>query len=161
MKWGIVALALVMAAGCSKKETAEGVESAEAAELESHHECAACGMVVAEQSAARAQAVHRDGTRQYFCSIGDMLAYLDTPSPHGKIVATYVETMDPSADPTALSLVPRPWKAADQAAYVTGLKKRVMGKPVMVYDTEAQAQAVAEKYGGAVVTWTALKAAGH
>lgn len=154
----VAVVALGLAAACSKGSSdKDGIDSAEAVELERHHECAACGMVVIEQSAARAQAVHRDGTRQFFCSIGDMLTYLDAPSPHGPIVSTFVETMNPSDDPSALSLLPHPWKAADQATYVTGIKKRVMGKPIMVYATEAEARAVAETYGGTVTTWQALR----
>jgi nitrous oxide reductase accessory protein NosL len=156
----LLAIAMVVAAvGCGKGDSsAGGATSTEPLPLAREHECAACGMIVVDQSAPRAQLVHRDGTRQRFCSIGDLLAYLDAPSPHGAVVAIYVELQDPAADPREFSVAPRPWSAAERAFYVVGIDKpRVMGEPVMVYASEAEARAVAERYGGRAIDWDAVR----
>jgi nitrous oxide reductase accessory protein NosL len=152
------AAALVLiGAACSR-----GSSSAAEVDLHAEHidgqECGACGMIVREQSAARAQLVHRDGTRHFFCSIGDLLAYLEAPSPHGAVRATYVETLDPVADPREFSVAPRPWVPAESAHFVTGVAKpRVMGRPVLVFETAEAASAAAKQYGGTVVPWRDLR----
>ena len=46
--------------------------------------CTACGMVIREQPAPRGQLLRRDGTREFLCSIDDLVQYLDVPSPLGK-----------------------------------------------------------------------------
>ena len=64
-----LALALfVLCAACSRGGASSAVERA--AKDFDGDECAACGMIVREQPSPRAQAVHRDGERVYFCSIG-------------------------------------------------------------------------------------------
>lgn len=144
-------------AGCGRDKGASK-EVALVAEAIDGQECAACRMLVREQSAARAQLIHRDGTRHFFCSIGDLLAYRQAPSPHGEVLAIYVETLDPAADPRAYSVEPRPWVPAESAHYVTGVAKPlVMGRPVLVFDTAEAARAAANAYGGTVVPWSELE----
>ncbi|MDP6207588.1 MAG: nitrous oxide reductase accessory protein NosL, partial [Roseibacillus sp.] len=72
----------------------------------SNQEDAVCGMLVREQSAPRAQVIHRDGTRAFFCSVADLLAYLEAPSPHGAVLRTYLEVMEPDESPAQLSVSP-------------------------------------------------------
>ena len=154
----LLILVTVAAVACSNDRTQASGPDLEPKVLQHHHECAACGMIVAEQSVARAQLVHRDGTREYFCSIGDMLAYLGAPSPHGRVVGTWVEAMDPTKDPRTFYVDKQPWLEAANAFYVTGIpKRRVMGKPVMVYRTREQAKAVADKFGGTIADWQRLR----
>lgn len=154
---GVAAVMLWLAACGGNEGTRDGVAAAEAVAIEQHHECAACGMIVAEQSAPRAQLVHRDGTRQFFCSLGDLRAYLGAPSAHGAVVAVHVELLDPAADPRAFSVEARPWSPAADASFVVGIDKpRVMGAPVMAYATPDAARAVAARYGGQTRTWQAL-----
>jgi nitrous oxide reductase accessory protein NosL len=62
-------------------------------------EDAVCGMLVREQSAPRGQVVHRDGTRFFFCSLGDMLVHIGAPFPHGRPQAIFVEVLKPEEDP--------------------------------------------------------------
>ena len=115
-------------------------------------------MIVREQSSPRAQLVHRDGTRQYFCAIGDLLAYLPVPSPHGRVEAVFVEAMDAKvAEPLAFDPSPRPWIAAADGHYVVGIERHVMGVPVLVYGASGDAEAVARRVGGRVVDWTTLR----
>lgn len=107
------------------------------------HEGAVCGMVVRDQSAPRAQVVHRDGERAFLCSIGDLLAYLRVPSPHGAAEAVLVEVMEPSEDPLEIHLAPHPWIPASEAVFVVGIARRsIMGEPVLVYRTEEDAAQV-------------------
>ena len=123
------------------------------------HECAACGMVVREQPAPRAQVVHRDGTREYFCSLSDLLQYVKTPSSHGAIAQVFVELLDPAADPTQISPEARPWALAEGAHFVVGVARPgIMGATVLTYATAAEATAAAKKPGGKVKSWAELQA---
>ncbi|HIF97283.1 MAG TPA: hypothetical protein EYQ54_09715 [Myxococcales bacterium] len=100
----------------------------------SNQEDAVCGMLVRGQSAPRAQVIHRDGTRAFFCSVADLLAYLEAPSPHGAVLRTYLEVMEPDESPAQSHTRAHPWSEAGQASFVVGLKRSsIMGAPVMVY----------------------------
>jgi len=122
-------------------------------------ECAACGMIVREQPSPRAQLVHADGTRLYFCAIADMLTYLQAPSPHGAATAIHVEANDPAAgDPVAHDTGPRPWVAAASARFVVGIRReRVMGQPVLAYEDDGDAGRIARRLGGEVTDWEGLQ----
>lgn len=151
--WMLVALLTCVA--CSRGGASSGVDSS--ARDFAGDECAACGMIVREQPSPRAQVVHRDGERAFFCSIGEGLTYVATPSPHGAIVATYVEVMDGAADPAADATAPRPWMAATRATYVLGVRRpRVMGVPVLAYATRNAAASAARRFTGRVATWSQL-----
>ena len=133
------------------------------------HEGAVCGMVVREQSAPRAQVAHRDGERAFLCSIGDLLAYLQVPSPHGAPEAVLVEAMDPAEDPLEIHLGEHPWIAAAEAYYVVGIPRRsIMGEPVLVYRSADEAAEVARRPGARVLRfaelerwWLELEEEGH
>ncbi len=157
MRRPAAALLLLAASACSRSgDGGKPIDSA-AAPLHHEYECASCGMIAQEQPSPRGQLVHRDGAREFFCSVGDLLTYLEAPSPHGAVVATYVEAMDPAADPRKLTFDARPWIAADKATYVLGIhRERIMGKPILSYATRADAAAIAIKYGGHLVTWPQL-----
>lgn len=121
-------------------------------------ECAACGMIVREQPAPRAQLVHRDGERAFFCSIGDMIAYRVSPSPHGAVVATYVEALPADADPAHNDTARRPWVEAERAGFVMGVPRdQIMGEPVLVYATRDEAASAASRHGGRSVAWAELQ----
>lgn len=145
--------------GCDRKAAHDhGTAAASAAPIGAA-ECAACGMVVREQPAPRGQAVHRDGTRVHLCSIGDMVHYLQSPSPHGKPSALFVEALEPSFDPASIDTAPRQWVSAETASYVVGIeRKRVMGRAVLAYAERSHAEAAAKKSGGRVKTWNELPA---
>jgi len=124
----------------------------------SNQEGAVCGMLVRDQSAPRAQLLHRDGERAFLCSIGDLLAYLEVPSPHGAPVAIQVEVMDPAEDPLLSHPDPHPWVAAEEAVYVVGVaRERIMGRPVMVYRDVADAQRAAAGASARMLDFTELK----
>lgn len=149
---------MLLLSGCPKNGDAKKAAQIKAENF-AGHACGACSMIVRDQSSPRGQIVHRDGTRTYLCSIADMLTYLLAPSPHGKAKAIYVETLDPKEDPRAFSKPQRPWRDSEKSFYVLGVDKpRVMGKPVLVYETMAQAKVVADKYKGKVVGWSGLQA---
>ncbi len=142
-----------------KKDAEKATTSLEAQAIHTHA-CAACGMIVRDESSPRGQVIHRDGKRAYFCSLSDMLNYLETPSPHGKARAVFVEAMNPKADPLVFSPKAEPWLVASKATYVLGVKKtRVMGVPILSYEKKADAEAWAKKYQGQVVGWEALRPA--
>ncbi len=123
-------------------------------------ECSACGMVVREQPSPRAQAIHRDGERVWFCSLADMMVYLKTPSPHGVLNKIYVETMPPDQNYRDADKAPLQWMEAHNGFYVRGLQKpTVMGEPVLAYGKLDAAQRVAGELNTSVLNWTALKAA--
>ena len=143
---GFVVLAL-LACGDAAVDESGPSHSAEAI---ADQEDAVCGMLVRNQSAPRAQVVHRDGSRFFFCSIGDLLVHRAAPSPHGRIEATFVEVMDPSQDPLETHEGEHAWTRAEDATYVVGVKRRgIMGAPVLVYGSEADATAVVDAHAGA------------
>ncbi len=130
------------------------------AEALAEQECAVCGMSVRDQSAPRTQVVHRDGTRFFLCSIGDLMVHLSSPSPHGRAAGIFVEVMEPDED-LALSLTDRhPWARAADAFHVVGVERtRIMGRPVLAYSDRSSANAVASRYPGArVVDFADLEA---
>ena len=102
-----------------------------------------CGMLVREQSAPRGQVVHRDGSRFFFCSLGDMLVHLGAPSPHGRPEAVFVEVMKPEEDPMQAHTGEHPWLSAEDAVYVVGIERQlIMGKPVLAYASKEHAERV-------------------
>ena len=156
MKHTIALILILLITACGRAPEMGDSESLTADAI-GHATCAACGMVVSEQPAPRGQMIHRDRTRVFFCSLGDMVRYYEAPSPHGQPVAVYVELMDPSTSPTLLSMEPRPWAQGQETAYVLGLPRTgIMGEPIMAYATEAQADQVIRAHGGHLVEWNDL-----
>jgi len=153
-----VTVTLIATAGACTSESGGSPANLAARDFDGE-DCAACGMIVREQTSPRGQVVHRDGARVYFCAIADMLAYLAAPSPHGEPAAIHVEALDPDvADPLALDTAKRPWVRAESASYVTGITRaRVMGEPVLVYARRADADRIATRLGAQVKDWAALK----
>lgn len=141
---------------CSNRTQSTAV-TASPAEIEDA-ECAVCSMMVGEQPAPHAQVVHRDGTRSFTCSIGDLRAYLAAPSPHGQAQQIWVQALADGYDPAGTSSTGGPWVLAADAHYVVGVDRpTVMGRPVLAYATQAQAIAAAKATGGHLVTWQALR----
>jgi nitrous oxide reductase accessory protein NosL len=154
-------VALLVPAACSSKKADEAAASTHAAAAIGPAECAACGMVVREQPSPRAQAVHRDGTRAFLCSVDELRHYQMAPSPHGAVTASWVETVDPALNPAETPVETRPWSDAKAMSYVVGVTRpRVMGPPALAFETRAQAQAFAKKHGPSAVvrTWDQLGA---
>ncbi len=121
-------------------------------------ECGACGMVVREQPAPRSQLVYHDGTRVFFCSVGDLVQYMRSPSPHGSVDRIYVEALDPAADPRKPSTALRPWVDAQSAAFVLGVERgHIMGVPVLAYASKTAALRVAKRYGGQLADWQVVE----
>lgn len=138
---GIVVASLALAS-CRDASEAGGSEALEAGAIDDH-EGAVCGMIVRDQSAPRGQVIHRDGERAFLCSIGDLLAYLEAPSPHGNPASILVEVMDPSEDPSVPHTGDHPWIAARDGVYVVGIPRRqIMGPPVLIYRDRASAERV-------------------
>jgi copper chaperone NosL len=154
----LLALSLALLGNACGREAAGG-NAAASLEPEAFdgHECGACGMIVREQPAPRAQLVHRDGERVYFCAVGDLLTYIQAPSSHGQPVAMWVETLDPAADADDYATEARPWRRAEDSAYVTDIERRVMGQPLLTYDDLDQAEASAIRNHGRATGFSALR----
>jgi nitrous oxide reductase accessory protein NosL len=152
-----VVIALVLCVSCGDDESTPERSEVPAADFDGD-ECAACGMIVREQPSPRGQLVHADGTRLYFCSVADMVTYVESPSPHGSVVAAFVEQNDPDrADPLAYDMGRRPWIPTPRAHFVVGIERpRVMGRPVLSYATTEDASRVAERLGAETTTWNGL-----
>jgi nitrous oxide reductase accessory protein NosL len=113
-------------------------------------EDAVCGMLVRDQSAPRGQVLHRDGSRFYFCSVGDLLVHRAAPSPHGRVESGFVEVLDPDEAPGKSHTGEHPWAPIESAAYVVGVKRPgIMGPPVLVYRDTETAVRVASSHPGA------------
>lgn len=141
---------------CGDPEASQRAASHEAHPIDAQ-QCSACGMTVREQPAPRAQVIHRDETRLYFCAIGDLLAHLASPSPHGAVDAIFVETLSADANAEDADTGAHPWKPAAEAAYVVGVTRRVMGEPVLVYSSLSEAEASAARQPGArALDWSGL-----
>lgn len=154
----VLVLGSVGAVGCGGGAAATAQVAAVAVEP-GGAECAVCGMVVREQPSPRGQVLHRDGSHQHFCSIGDMRAYLQTPGPLGAPVASFVEVMPAGTNLYERDPAPRPWVAAEDASYVVDFRRiGVMGLPVGSFATPADAAAAAPGVQGRVTTWEALRA---
>lgn len=157
---GVAALALGISllAGCGGEARQGGDPALEPVAIQDQ-EGAVCGMLLAEQTAPRGQVVHRDGERAFLCSISDLLAYLDAPSPHGKAVKVLVEVMDASQDPSVAHKGPHPWLDAGEAVYVVGIERSgVMGEPVLIYHDAAAAEAVTAGTSARILDFDALRA---
>ena len=134
----------------SRPATLEPVEIAD-------QEGAVCGMLVRDQSAPRGQVIHRNGERAFLCSIGDLLAYLYAPSPHGQPLQVLVEVMDPSEDPNLVHSGPHPWIPAEVGVYVVGISRtQIMGPPVLVYRDRASAEKVVAGTSAQVLSYSEL-----
>jgi copper chaperone NosL len=122
-------------------------------------ECAVCGMVVAEQPSPRGQVVHRDGQHGFFCSLGDLRAYLETPTAAGTPERVWVETLPAGFDPASRDASPRDWVPADEAIHVVGVDRAgIMGRPILSFADAASAGTAAALPGARMTTWAALRA---
>ncbi|MCO4761361.1 MAG: nitrous oxide reductase accessory protein NosL [Myxococcales bacterium] len=159
LKLTLILLAAVVMAGCGKEQAKVAAKPVSAKAI-GPAECAACGMVVREQPAPRGQLVHRDGTHVFFCSLGDMVQYIQAPSPHGKATHVYVETLDTKVDPEKPEMGARPWILAGKAHYLLGAKRRgIMGPPVLSFGNQADADAVKKRLDSAAIVsldWAGL-----
>ncbi len=144
----VLALAVV---ACGPGPDGASTGTSAAAEI-GGDECAVCGMLVRDQPAPRGQLVHRDGTRAFTCSLGDLMVHLGAPSPHGRAAEVWVEVLGADADPDERASHAHRWWPADQAWYVVGVERRgIMGPPVLAYAEQAHAEARARRHEGAHV----------
>lgn len=152
-------LLLLLVAACGSNESSTTAVDTSAQPIAAH-ECAACGMIVREQPAPRAELVHHDGTRAYFCAIADLITYMEAPSPHGRPVAIYVEVMEDDAAPDDLSTDVRPLRPADDVSFVYGgMSRPVMGEPVLTFTTRAAADRAAARLHAHATDFPGLKRA--
>ncbi|MCP3674239.1 MAG: hypothetical protein GY829_07190 [Gammaproteobacteria bacterium] len=125
--------------------------------IDSSHECAICGMYIANQPAPRAQILHRNGEHAFFCSIGDMLTYHQIPSPLGKPVKIWVETLDKETNPLISDIEQHQWTDHKNASYLTKINRRmVMGYPVVALQSKSDSIQMQKEYGGELSTWDSL-----
>jgi copper chaperone NosL len=148
---GVVSAAILMLLSCDAAD--QDVNSiVHEHEALTDQECGVCGMSVGMQPAPRAQVLHRDGTRKLFCSIGDWQVHLSAPSPHGKVVASFVEVMQPSEDPAIRDTEEHSWVPAEGASFVIGVPRSgIMGKSVLAYRAKAEADSMSASHPDARV----------
>jgi copper chaperone NosL len=119
-----------------------------------NEECALCGMLVKEQPAPRGQVVHRDGHRSYLCSVGDLAAYIQMPSPHGSVQQAYVEASSSPTNLTSDHFQEWDWLPVEKAHYVANVpRRRVMGKPMLSFESDKMAKEAARLHRGLVLDW--------
>jgi len=165
--WNSVTLVALALIGCGLPDDGDTGKPHQAAAL-AQQEDEVCGMLVREQPAPRGQVVHRDGSRLFFCSLGDMLVHLGAPSPHGRAEAVFVEVMEPGEDPMQSLSGVHPWLPAEDAVYVVGIERQgIMGEPVLAYADRSEAERAIQRHPGARMLdmaglrdwWKALEAA--
>ena len=147
---------LLLALGCS------GGASQTAVDLTPHAiedaMCGVCGMVVSEQPSPRAQVVFRDGTHQHLCSLDEFRATAQSPSPHGKPLALYVEALPESFQISANNTAALSWIPAEEAFFVYGAKRPlVMGHAGLSFSNEAVALKAAKSLDTSVLRWADLR----
>ncbi len=145
------AMALAFA-GCGGREVL-GTRGDDTPQPIGEAECGACGMIVREQLSPRGQVLHHDGTHVWLCSIGDLVAYLGAPSPHGRVEQVWVEVLPPDFDLANGDSAEQPWLPASSASYVLGISRMVMGTPALSFASTGDAAAVAQRVNGRVATW--------
>jgi len=132
--------------------------SMEPVELAGSGECEACAMYVLEQPGPRGQLIYRDGTRRFFCSIGDLLAVLTLPSPLGQPRQIWVEAMPANMVLTDNSTAPQSWVNVNQARFVTGVERRgVMGMPALSFASSEDAKVFIKGHGGELSDWSGIQ----
>jgi copper chaperone NosL len=152
-------VALLALSACGSNDATEAAVDRASAPI-ADHECDACGMILREQPAPRAELVHRDGERAFFCSIADLITYLAAPSPHGHPIAIYVEVMPDDATPENMSTDVMPLRLVEEVNFVYGdMHRPVMGEPVLTFATRAAAARAAERLHAQVTDFEGLKRA--
>jgi nitrous oxide reductase accessory protein NosL len=146
MRWALLALLVI---GCGQVDAVEEAAAAAPVSLDGT-ECAVCSMTVADQASPRAQVQHRGGEHRHFCSVADLVVYLNTPGPLGEPEAVWVEAMPADLDPAAHDTSPQDWVLAADATFAIAKDRRVMGTPVLAYGKDVPASAA--------LTWTELRA---
>jgi copper chaperone NosL len=150
----VLLFSVLSLAACGGEERASAGASAHAEPI-AEHECGSCGMIVREQPAPRAQVVHRDGTHAWFCSVGDVVAYLGAPSPHGRIEHVWVEVVEADVDLASTDVSEGTWVESTSAHYVLGVARpNVMGTPVLAFASAADAASAASRLGGRPASWS-------
>ncbi len=120
-------------------------------------QCAVCGMFVREQPAPRGQIAWRDGTVEHLCSLGDLRAAAQTPSPHGAAHRVWVEVLPVDFVDGGDVTQPMPWLPAQDAWFVFGASRPlVMGDAVLAFADQASALKHAEPLSTRPVRWAAL-----
>ncbi|MAE95734.1 MAG: hypothetical protein CL910_13845 [Deltaproteobacteria bacterium] len=153
----VLALAALLAAACTPGDASDPTPALGPVAI-ADQEDAVCGMLVRDQSAPRSQVIHRDGERSFLCSIGDLLVYLDVPSPHGVPSKVWVEAMEPGEDPGASHTGPHSWIPAEDGVYVVGIERHgIMGPPVLVYRSREAARRVTQGTSARILDIEELK----
>jgi nitrous oxide reductase accessory protein NosL len=144
----VLALIVIILLSCGSLDDGSTVKTHQSVALGSQED-AVCGMLVREMSAPRGQVVHRDGSRSFFCSLGDMLIHLNAPSPHGRVEAIFVEVMNPDEDPMQSHTDDHPWVPADEVVFVVGIDRPgIMGAPVLAYASQSDAEHASRGHSG-------------
>jgi len=157
MKYLLLSFLLALVACQSEDGAAQSKEDLTAKNVDTAT-CAACGMVVREQPAPRGQVIHRDGSREFFCSIDDLVQYLDVPSPKGRPRKVFAEVLPDEHAMDDMNPSWQEWDEADALYFVTGVERPgVMGAPSLTYRTKESAENAAEEFKGAIVTFEQLR----
>ncbi len=127
-------------------------------DLATNGECEACAMYVLEQPGPRGQLVYRDGSRRYFCSIGDLLAILTLPSPLGEPRQIWIEAMPADMVLADNNTEPQLWIKVNQAHFVVGIERRgVMGMPAVSLASSEDAKIFIGRNGGELSDWDGIQ----
>ena len=121
-------------------------------------ECSVCSMVISEQPSPRLQLFHHSGSNPFFCSMEDLMAYLNIPSHLGQPLVIYAEGSDQLARPEEIQTEKSIWLRAKECFFVINIDRPgVMGRPALVFSNQHDADKYAQAHNGKAFNWKELQ----
>jgi copper chaperone NosL len=138
----VVATAFVLLYGCADQR----VET-HPVKITRAHACALDDMTVIDHHGPKAQLVHRDNSRAFFCDAKEVFTELLNPIHRKKVAQVWFQTLDDNPWQSH----PDGWAEATDLYFVSGSAKRgSMGPTIAPFESRAKAVAFVERYGGKI-----------
>lgn len=153
----ILVAGVMLAAACSKEETAEIPAAVVMTPDATGHYC---GMLLAEHSGPKGQILlASDDAPVWFTSVRDTFTFLSLPEEPKDVAAVYVSDMGKA--PSWEQPGDANWVLADRAVYVIESDQEggMGGAEAVPFGDEAAAKSFAAQHGGRIVTLDGAKAA--
>lgn len=125
-------------------------------------ECSSCGMILRDQPPPRGQLIHRDGEHVFFCSIGDLIHYMETPSPHGAVQEVFIEGLSVDYDFYTNDVSELSWFPTHELAFQVGVERPgIMGVPILAFPKEQTETSKNKDFLQAFHSWAELPGLVH